>query len=216
MPDLLLDWGAQLVDDGSYMLAMSKFDQVADLTSDNKLLEQAENGSLEIIPLLARDDGSDGALVISQAAAIVCEDGVVEDPAVDIYPEENGKAYSCGGSGSVNIPNLVKADIPGTFRYVVSFEDKSRRVQSCDYVSSAGNRVLERWQHGTKVTILYVKNGAKFKEKTFYGNAPDPCPDERWFTMAKEKQYGDEPDEWAIGDWIETVIVDEWVEMVTE
>ena len=206
MPKLLLAWGIDLREDDSYLEAMQKLNQVAEYTSDSIMLAKAEDQKTEIIPLLARDDGEDGAEVIQGALLQVCNGEEVTNPSVDIFEDEPGKALACQGYTNSYVAEEVQADIPGTFRYAVTTEDADRRVQSCDYVTSMDSRTLERWQSGTKVTILNVKDGSKYKEKVFYGSSPDSCPGSYWFSMKVELTWGGEVDDEKIKEWVSTVI----------
>ena len=206
MPKLLLAWGIDLREDDSYLEAMQKLNQVAEYTSDSTMLAKAEDQKTEIIPLLARDDGEDGAEVIQGALLQVCNGEEVTNPSVDIFEDEPGKALACQGYTNSYVAVEAQADIPGTFRYAVTTEDADRRVQSCDYVTSMDSRTLERWQSGTKVTILNVKDGSKYKEKVFYGSSPDSCPGSYWFSMKVELTWGGEVDDEKIKEWVSTVI----------
>jgi hypothetical protein len=206
MPKMYLAWGIDLRDEESYLDAMLKLDKVAECTSDEDLLAKAESQKTEIIPLLARDDGADGAAVIQSALLQVCNGEEVSSPSVDIFPDEPGKAMACTGYTNSYVTEEAQADIPGTFRYAVTTEDADRRVQSCDYLTSMDSRTLERWQSGTKVTILNVKDGSKYKEKVFYGSSPDSCPASYWFSMKVELTWGGEVDDEKIKDWVSTVI----------
>ncbi len=206
MPKVLLAWGIDLREDESYLDAIKKLDQVAEYTSDSDLLAQAESEKTEIIPLLARDNGEDGAAVIQDALFLVCDGQPMDKPSVDIFPDEPGKALACQGWTENYVAEEVQADIPGTFRYAIKTEDADRRVQSCDYVTSMDSRVLERWQSGTKVTILNVKDGSTYKEKTFYGASPESCPASYWFSWSVEETWGDGVDDNKIKEWVSTVI----------
>ena len=206
MPKMYLAWGIELREEGSYLEAMYKLNQVAECTSAEDLLARAESQKTEIIPLLARDDGADGAAVIQEALIEVCNGEEMDQPGVDIFADEPGKALACQGYTNSYVAQEAQADIPGTFRYAVTTEDADRRVQSCDYVTSMDSRVLERWQSGTKVTILNVKDGSKYKEKVFYGSSPDSCPASYWFSMTVELTWGGEVDDEKIKEWVSTVI----------
>jgi len=206
MPNMYLAWGIDLREDESYLDAMHKLNKVAECTSDDDLLAKAENQKTEIIPLLARDDGEDGAEVIQGALLQVCNGEEVTNLSVDIFPDEPGKAMACLGYTNSYVAEEAQADIPGTFRYAVTTEDADRRVQSCDYLTSMDSRTLERWQSGTKVTILNVKDGSKYKEKVFYGSSPDSCPASYWFSMKVELTWGGEVDDEKIKEWVSTVI----------
>jgi hypothetical protein len=146
-------------------------------------------------------------VVIEQARLYACGGEKVTDPSVDIFPEEPGMAMPCDDGYSMSfVPFEVLADIPGTFRYVISAENANRRVQSCDYVTSYDRRTLERWQYGTKVTITEVKSGKVFKGKTFYGTSPESCPSQYWFSGFTEETWGDYVDESKINEWLVEVL----------
>ncbi|MDK2981533.1 MAG: hypothetical protein PWQ55_1880 [Chloroflexota bacterium] len=206
LPKLYLDWGTDLRESKSYLDAMIKLNKVAECTSDEDTLAKAENQKTEIIPLLARDEGEDGASVIQSALLQVCNGDTVSSLSVDIFPDEPGKAMACKGYTNTYVAEEAQADIPGTFRYAVTTEDADRRVQSCDYVTSMDSRVLERWQYGTKVTILNVKDGSTYKEKIFYGSSPESCPGSYWFSSKVEEEWGEFVDDDKIKEWVSTVI----------
>ena len=206
MPKVYLAWGIDLRENESYLDAMHKLNKVAECTSDEDLLARAESQKMEIIPLLARDDGEDGAEVIQSALLQVCNGDEVSNPSVDIFPDEPGKAMACTGYTNSYVAEEARADIPGTFRYAVTTEDADRRVQSCDYVTSTDSRVLERWQSGIKVTIMNVKDGSTYKEKVFYGSSPSSCPSSYWFSSKVEEEWGGAVDDEKIKEWVSTVI----------
>ncbi len=206
MPELFLAWAIDLREEESYLDAMIKLNKVAECTSDDDLLAKAESQKTEIIPLLARDDGADGAAVIQSALLQVCNGEEVSSLSVDIFPDEPGKAMACQGYTNSYVAEEAQADIPGTFRYAVTTEDADRRVQSCDYATSMDSRVLERWQSGVKVIIMNVKDGSTYKEKIFYGSSPDSCPGSYWFSWQVEETWGGEVDEEKIKEWVSTVI----------
>ncbi len=202
LPEALIKWGGDLRGQEQFIDALEKYGQVADYTTDEKVLAQADGEFQETVNLLARDSGADGAVVIEQARLYACGDEPVTDPSIDIFPEEQGKALACAEYDADYIPTELAADIPGTFRYVVSFEDASRRVQSCDYVTSSDSRTLERWQYGTTVTVTSVKSGSQFSKKTFYGASPESCPNEYWFTYMTEETWGEYVEDAKIRDWL--------------
>ena len=206
LPKMYLAWGIDLREDESYLDAMIKLNQVAESTTDSSLLAKAETQKTEIIPLLARDDGEDGAAVIQSALLQVCNGEEVSNLSVDIFPDEPGKAMACKGYTNSYVAEEAQADIPGTFRYAVTTEDADRRVQSCDYVTSTDRRVLERWQSGTKVTIMNVVDGSTYKEKVFYGSSPSSCPASYWFSSKVEEEWGGSVDDEKIKEWVSTVI----------
>ena len=206
MPDTLIKYGVALREEDHFIDALDKFDQVAQYTTEDDFLAQAENETQETITQLARDDGMDASTLISDAKSQACSGNAVDHFAIDIFPEEAGKVLSCDGRYYGDFPSDLKADIPGTFRYVVDVEDADRRVQSCDYITSYDTRVLERWQYGVKVTIRLVKTGEIFKEKTFVGTSPESCPVEYMFSSKTELTWGEDIDGEKIGSWLETVL----------
>jgi len=207
LPALLIIWGEDLRGEKQFLKAIEKFQQVAEITSDEKFSAQADEKIQLVVAELARDSGADGQVVIEQARLYACGGEKVTDPSVDIFPEETGRVMPCDGGYSMGyVPSEVLADIPGTFRYVVSAEDADRRVQSCDYVTSYDRRTLERWQYGTKVTITEVKSGKVFKSKTFYGSSPESCPSQYWFSGFTEETWGNYIDESKINEWLAEVL----------
>ena len=207
LPAMLISWGEDLRGQDQFLKAIEKFQQVAEITSDEKFTAQADEKYQQVVAELARDSGADGQVVINQARLYACGGEKVTDPSVDIFPEETGMAMPCDDGYSMSfVPFEVLADIPGTFRYVVSAENADRRVQSCDYITSYDRRTLERWQYGTKVTITEVKSGKVFKNKTFYGTSPESCPSEYWFSYETEETWGDYVDDTKINEWLAEVL----------
>jgi len=207
LPQALIQWGGSLRTEERFIDALEKYQLVADYTSDEKLLAQADAESQETVGELARDaSGGDGAVVIEQARLYSCGDEEVTDPSIDIFPEEQGKALACTEYDANYIPEELKADIPGTFRYVVSFEDAARRVQSCDYVTNIDRRTLERWQYGISVTVKTIKDGEQFAKKTFYGSSPEACPNEYYFSFMTEEVWGGYYEDAKISDWLSEVL----------
>jgi tetratricopeptide (TPR) repeat protein len=207
LPALMITWGDSLRDDKQFLKAIEKFQSIAEITKDEKFIAQAEEKTQLVVAELARDSGADGQVVIEQARLYACGGEKVTDPSVDIFPEEPGMAMPCDDGYSMSfVPFEVLADIPGTFRYVISAENANRRVQSCDYVTSYDRRTLERWQYGTKVTITEVKSGKVFKGKTFYGTSPESCPSQYWFSGFTEETWGDYVDESKINEWLVEVL----------
>jgi hypothetical protein len=206
LPKAMMLWGGNLRSEGRFMDALEKYHQVADYTSDPQTLTEAETEIQETVEELARDNGSDGQVIIEMARLYSCGFEPVTDPSVDIYPEEQGKALACSEYDDYYIPEELQADIPGIFRYVITSEDAARRVQSCNYTTSSDTRVLERWQRGVTVTVNYTRNGDQFAKKTFYGPSPDSCPYEYYFSYMIEEIWGDFFEEEKISEWLGGVL----------
>jgi hypothetical protein len=89
---------------------------------------------------------------------------------------------------------------------VVDRVDDSRRVQSCDYVTSYDRRTLERWQYYSEIIVKEVLTGETVYDKTFYGPSPESCPYEYYFGSMTEYLYGDYVDDQKITDWLGEVL----------
>jgi outer membrane protein assembly factor BamD (BamD/ComL family) len=206
LPKAMMFWGGSLRSEGRFMDALEKYRDMASYTSDSQVLKQADDEILETIAELARDNGLDGQFVIELARLYTCGFEPVTDPSVDLFTEEQGKALACSEYDDIYIPEELQADIPGTFRYVITTEDASRRVQSCDYKTSTDTRVLERWQHGLAVTITSIKGSEQLAKKTFYGPSPKSCPYEYSFGMMVEEVWGDYYEDAKISEWLGGVL----------
>ncbi len=202
LPDALIQWGGSMRMEDRYIDALEKYRLVADYTSDARTLAEVETQIQETVAELSRDNGLDGQVIIEQARLYACGSEPVTDPSVNIYPDEQGKALACWEYDDYYIPFELQADIPGTFRYVVTTEDAARRVQSCNYTTSSDSRVLERWQTGLTVTVDYTTNGEQFAKKTFYGPSPDSCPYEYYFSYMTEEIWGDFYEDEKITEWL--------------
>lgn len=206
LPNTLIQWGDALRAENRFLDALEKYTQVADYTSDAQTLAsvdaQVQAATLE----LARDSGSDGQVIIEKARLYACGGEPVDDPSINIFPEEPGKALACTEYDANYVPEDLRPDIPGTFRYVVTFEDAARRVQSCDYTTSTDSRVLERWQYGLSVTVKEINSGEQIAKKVFYGSSPDSCPYEYLFSYMTEEIWGDYYKDETIRDWLSGVI----------
>jgi hypothetical protein len=156
--------------------------------------------------IVARDSGSAGAAIIEQARQMACEQSEVTDQSVDIFPEEPGKAMFCSNTLEIELPAELIADIPGTFRYVVDFFEVDNKIASCDYYSSSGKHVLERWRHAVTVMVQAVKDEEDVVVQTFYGSSPDSCPIQYMFMSQTQKIYGDQVDTAEIEEWLISVI----------
>ncbi len=205
-PNVLLKWGDALRSENRYLDALEKYAQVADYTNDARLLTSVEEQVLSATMELARDSGDDGQVIIEKARLYACGEEPVVDASIDVFPEEQGKALACTDYDANYIPEDLRADIPGTFRYVVTFVDAARRVQSCDYTTSTDSRVLERWQYGISVAVKKISNGEQVAQKVFYGSSPDSCPYEYLFSYMTEQIWGEYYKDETIRDWLAGVI----------
>lgn len=203
--DMLLDWGGSLLDQDHFILALEKFNLVGEYSSAADLLSAAQEQKDATIVLLANDSGEDGQSVISTATNAACNGELVTDPSIGILEEEPKKAMACD-SYALTLPDEVIADKPGNLAYVVERVDDSRRVQSCDYVTSIDRRVLERWQYYSAITVKEVLTGKTVYEKTFYGPSPESCPYEYYFGSMTEYLYGDYVDDEKITVWLGEVL----------
>lgn len=205
-PNVLIKWGDALRSENRYLDALEKYAQVADYTNDARILTSAEEQILSATMELARDSGDDGQVIIEKARLYACGEEPVVDASIDVFPDEQGKALSCTDYDVNYIPEDLRADIPGTFRYVVTFVDAARRVQSCDYTTSTDSRVLERWQYGISVAVKKITSGEQVAQKVFYGSSPDSCPYEYLFSYMTEQIWGEYYKDETIRDWLAGVI----------
>jgi outer membrane protein assembly factor BamD (BamD/ComL family) len=202
MPEFLLNWGKKLSSQSAYLAAIEKFDEISDYTKEASWLNKADAAYEETLPLLAKDTGDDGKQVMRDAMSQACSESPVDDPVIDIFPEEQGKALACSSYDNY-VPMELEPTYPGEFRYVVVGESADRRVQSCPYT---GGRTLERWQYGEIVSIKLVKTGEEYLSKTFYGSSPIACPYTYWFSGIVDEEWGDYIDESKIEDWLTQVL----------
>lgn len=205
-PNVWLKWGDALRSENRYLDALEKYAQVADYTNDARILTSVEEQVHSATMELARDSGDDGQVIIEKARLYACGEEPVVDASIDVFPEEQGKALACTDYDANYIPEDLRADIPGTFRYVVTFLDAARRVQSCDYTTSTDSRVLERWQYGISVAVKKITNGEQVAQKVFYGSSPDSCPYEYLFSYMTEQFWGEYYKDETIRDWLAGVI----------
>jgi tetratricopeptide (TPR) repeat protein len=200
-PIALLGWGKSLNDEKAFLKALEKYDEIKQLTKNPEILAEVETEIQKTILLLARDVGNDGEVEIFFTREETCAGFPASRPTIDLFPEEQGKALDCGGNDFL-IPIELIADAPGTFRYVITREDGSKRIQACPYT---GGHTLERWVNTSLITVKLVKNGEVFSKKTFTGAPPSSCPSEYYF-------YADTDLSW--GDWINDADITPWLEKV--
>jgi len=203
--NMLLDWGKTLANQDHFLLALEKFELVGEHSSSSSLLADVEEEKQATISLLANDTGEDGQVALTNAKTAACVGEEVTDLSIGILEEEPKKALACYNYG-LTIPDELIADKPGNLAYVVDRVDDSRRVQSCDYVTSYDRRTLERWQYYSEIIVKEVLTGETVYDKTFYGPSPESCPYEYYFGSMTEYLYGDYVDDQKITDWLGEVL----------
>ncbi|MGV8026988.1 MAG: hypothetical protein AB2L18_10565 [Anaerolineaceae bacterium] len=203
--NMLLDWGKSLANQDHFLLALEKFELVGTYSSSSLLLADVEEEKQTTILLLANDTGEDGQVALASAKTAACVGETITDPSIGILEEEPKKAMECYNYG-LTIPDELIADKPGNLAYVVDRIDDSRRVQSCDYVTSYDRRTLERWQYYSEIIVKEVLTGKTVYDKTFYGSSPESCPYEYYFGSMTEYLYGDDVDDQKITDWLGEVL----------
>lgn len=212
MNDLVIDqnlaMASDFLDEGNYEDCLKCLDDIQTKYPDEAVQRQEDiqKINLRLSEFLARDSGSEGAAIIEQARQIACEMIEVMDPAVDIFPEEPGKAAFCYNSLGIEMPAEILADIPGTFRYVVDIVPADQFVSSCDYYGTSGKRVLQRWTQGVTVIVRSVRDEEDVTFQTFYGSSPSTCPLQYTFMSNTQKMYGDPVDESVVKEWLLSVV----------
>ena len=201
IPETYIEWGIYLRNNKHFLLSMDKFQEVKEQTKNSSLISRAENEYENTIPLLARDSGSDGKLLLDQARGKAYNGEGEFHLAIDYFKEEPGKALVCGSQ--VSLRDSLQAKAPGYFRYIILREDDSYCVESCPYT---GGYTLKRMRHTTEITVKDVLTGEKVSTKKFYGSYPDYCPFQRIFSWKVEKTYGLGVSKDEINDWLEKVI----------
>jgi tetratricopeptide (TPR) repeat protein len=200
MPQALLGWGKSLDTQNSFLLAMEKFNEVKQYTSDKSILAEADNETQKTIELLANDSGTDGSSVLTDAQTEACSGNIPVNPSVGILKNEPGKAAVCA---EILIPWELMADTPGSFRYVIFREDATKRIQACPYTRG---HTLERWVNTSLITLKLVSNGEIFSKKSFTGAPPSSCPSTYVFSGTVDQSWGDTVNMDDISVWIGKVL----------
>ncbi len=198
----LLGWGKLLNESGSYLKTLEKYDEIKTLTKGSTILAEVESETQKTIQLLARDIGGDGEVEIQYTLQEACAGFTAIRPTIDIFPDEPGKALACDGDDFL-IPVDFIADMPGTFRYIITREDGSKRVQACPYT---GGHTLERWVNTSEIIIKKVKNGDVLAKKTFSGAPPESCPNKYAFNADTDLSWGDWVEDTDITVWLDNTL----------
>jgi tetratricopeptide (TPR) repeat protein len=212
LPEMVLDWGNYLRDQSSFLSAMEKYELASQMTEDEGELAAIEAESQKNIALLAADSGPDGRAVMIETLTDFCNKGWMDDfyvnPAIDYFPDQAGKALSCGNSPY--LPDDLVADTPGSFRYVISFftnadmEEYDIPLETCTY---EGGYSLERYMKWIFVSVNKTNTSElTYEGDTFFGSEPSPCPKERYFNSQTEKLYGGDWDMAEIEAWLRGVL----------
>ena len=206
LPGAYLAWGKELRDDKHYLAAMEKFEDVGKLSQADAGTKREAKAEIEkTIPMLARDSGEDGTMVLAAAKEIACDRKIPDDKTVGLYAEEPGKFLACDSlrDSSKEWLGDLTASSPGEFLYTIFTEYDEDRVQSCPYT---GNRTLYRIRLLTVVEVKSVLTGETIAEKLFYGSLPDSCPIIHSFYGMTDEMYGNYPESEPIVEWLEGIV----------
>jgi len=208
LPQVYLDWGKKLSSQNHFLLAMEKVEVTRTLGVSSVLLEDADEEFQKTVLLLARDEGEDGQIVLSEALVQACNGKTPNHPSVGLLIDEPGKSMNCykvGPAGGTwwSMPSELLATTPGNFRYTVFRKGDIRVVGSCPYT---GGATLERLQEVEEVVINLVATGVQVAKKAFYGGYPSACPRVFFFQYSTASIMGDQVSNSTINEWIAQVL----------
>jgi len=164
-----------------------------------KLAGEERKATLE---MFSRDSGEESQEVIKDARALACNKDPVESELINYLKKEPGKVIGCG---TITIPANLEATVPGTLRYVVFREEKTKTIETCDY--EAGHSLI-RIQYYSIITVNNVQTGRKYSTTSLYGYSPSSCTNIHSFPFGSfvDYEYGGRVTDKQIGDWLEKVI----------
>lgn len=199
--ETLLEWGEDLYQQAEFAQSMEKYSEAEALTEDPDLIQAAQDGYEEALLGLSRDEGPDGERIIQEAFSAACDGKPAASPAVGFDEEADGKALSC--TSGLTIPQDLRPDYPGHFRFVVSREDGSNTVQTCRY--QAQHKLIRQRLYWT-ITLRSAATGGIYTTKTFYGSPPPKCEQVESFSGPTKYKSGSEPSSAELKAWLESII----------
>jgi tetratricopeptide (TPR) repeat protein len=199
--ETLLEWGQDLYREAEFSRSMEKYSQAEAMTEDPDLIQAAQDGYDEALLGLSRDEGLVGERIIQDAFSTACDGEPAASPAVGFDEEADGKALSC--TSGLTIPQDLRPENPGHFRFVVSRQEGTNTVQTCRY--QAQHKLIRQQQYWT-ITLRNAATGGIYTSKTFYGSQPPKCEQVETFYGQTKYKSGSEPSSAEVQAWLEALI----------
>ncbi|HPH96947.1 MAG TPA: tetratricopeptide repeat protein [Anaerolineaceae bacterium] len=195
-----MGWGKTFLDQSDFIGAIEKYDAARKAAHSASVKQLAQETYLEAVYALARDTGSQGQQVLSEAQAAACANRRAASPAVGILGE-SPKAIVC--NGSVSLPSSYSPTYPGHFRYAVRMNESNNEIQRCSYT---GGHTLVRVQVVWTYSVRDVTTGAVVASRSFTGGMPGDCPDSRYFYSSTDYLSGSGANTSDVYNWLVSVI----------
>ena len=199
-------YGKQLIEEGSYILAMDIYKSAEQLTLNKEEKALISEGFDVAFQSLVNDTGTEGQKLITDTFASACEGMPASSPAVGAATKQPAKGMLCYGAATgFSFPYEWYPNTPGDFRYVIDITSHSFVMQTCNYTN---NGQIERFRNSVIIKLINTKTGAQYKKGELFGSLPAACPQAHVFSTTYEKIEGSDVNSQQIHDWLEPIFAE--------